>query len=135
MTPVFQRTTSDCSQAAFASLLNRAYDEIPAMCGLQADTYNAAIIELLRREGLFILSIPRQIILEDTVKMYPGKTQCLLTVSSARFPGKSHHVCGEIVVWEKDGLWHWEANVTHDPYKLVDTYEVLTVDFVFKAIK
>jgi hypothetical protein len=136
MTPILQQTTSDCSQAALASILDLAYDEVPKMCGLNVDDYNNAVIRLLAERELFIVQITDVSLIGPKVTFYPSQTNCLLTVKSKRFENKHHHVCGRVTCVEdkSTGLWNWQADVIHDPYKFEPPYELVSVDFIFKAL-
>jgi hypothetical protein len=136
MTPILQQTQSDCSRAAFASILDMAYDSVPPMCGLDIDNYNQAITNLLSEHGLFMVQVTDISIIGTKITFYPSRTDCLLTVKSKRFPGKNHHVCGRVICTENQssGLWEWRAEITHDPYKFEEPYELVSVDFIFKAL-
>lgn len=135
MTPTNQRTISDCTRAVLATILDRPYEDIPDIDGNKPEDYNRLFCEFLENEGYFMLSIPPLSIGESGVRFMAGKTNCLLTVKSKRFPGEQHHICGEILVEEKDKMIHWNLRVTHDPYKLDDKYEVLTIDFIIKRLQ
>lgn len=140
MTPVPQQNSSDCTRAALASLLDMAYENVSTVSGTEhIDVYNRAVWEFLERNGLFRIDLPLDVF--GKVLAWPGRTHCLVTVKSIRFPDKQHHVVGELACVRKGDSWEWEAKVVHDPARQFYTdrqleipYEVISVDLVFRRL-
>lgn len=121
-----------------ASLLDLPYEDLPELCGKDADSYHANLDLFLQKHRLVIVSVP---IVTDGGQaalggvMFPGKTKCLLAVDSKRFDGKQHHIVGEVSCFEHNGVWHWKTDVLHDPYKREDPYTLRSIEYVFQRIE
>lgn len=128
MTPVMQRTTSDCSRAALASLLDLAYEQAPALDGFKENEYYDNLHAFLEQRGLFMLEIP----MEEFHKclFYLGECFTLATVESKRHPGRGHHVVAKVKVYNEGKGDAWEVSIAHDPFKHQGPYTLRSIEFV-----